>query len=77
MFVSIFTSKCRLLFLTFAKYFILQNGFNSRKSSQNEIENKEVGELNDKCLAKFYVSVRKSDGSYYKKTSLLLTREPP
>ena len=29
----------------------------------------EVDELN-KCLAKFYVSVRKTDGSYYKKTSL-------
>ena len=29
----------------------------------------EVDELN-KCLAKFYVSVRKTDGSYYKKTLL-------
>ena len=28
----------------------------------------EVDELN-KCLAKFYLSVRKTDGSYYKKTS--------
>ena len=30
----------------------------------------EADELN-KCLAKFYVSVRKTDGSYYKKTNLL------
>ena len=29
----------------------------------------EVDELN-RCLAKFYVFVRKTDGSYYKKTSL-------
>ena len=33
----------------------------------------EVDELN-KCLAKFYVSVRKTDGSYFKKTSLLSIR---
>ena len=33
----------------------------------------EVDEL-IKCLAKFYVSVRKTDGSYYKKTSLLSIR---
>ena len=39
----------------------------------NEIENMEVDELN-KCLAKFYVSVSKTDGSYYKKTSLLSIR---
>ena len=33
----------------------------------------EVDELN-KCLEKFYVSVRKTDGSYFKKTSLLSIR---
>ena len=33
----------------------------------------EDDELN-KCLAKYYVSVRKTDGSYYKKTSLLSIR---
>ena len=33
------------------------------------MEKMEVDELN-KCLAKFYVSVRKTDGSYYKKTLL-------
>ena len=38
-----------------------------------EIENMEVDELN-KCLAKFYVSVRKTNDSYYKKTSLLSIR---
>ena len=33
----------------------------------------EVEEMN-KCLSKFYVSVRKQDGSFYKKTSLLSIR---
>ena len=32
----------------------------------------DVDEL--KCLAKLYVSARKADGSYYKKTSLLSIR---
>ena len=36
----------------------------------------EVDELN-KCLAKFYVSVRKTDGSYFKKTSMLSIRAAP
>ena len=38
-----------------------------------EIENMEVDELNN-YLAKLYVSVRKTDGSYFKKTSLLSIR---
>ena len=44
---------------------------------QKEFTNKnmEVNELK-KCLAKFYVSVRKTDGSYYKKTSFFPS-EPP
>ena len=29
-----FASKCRQLLVTLAKYFVLQNGFNSSKSSQ-------------------------------------------
>ena len=33
----------------------------------------EVDELN-KCLAKFYVTVRKTDGSYFKKSSFLSIR---
>lgn len=33
----------------------------------------EIQELND-CLSKFYLSARKQDGSYYKKTSLLSIR---
>jgi len=45
----------------------------STAASTNEIENIEADELN-KCLAKFYVSVSKTDGSYCKKTSLLLIR---
>ena len=36
----------------------------------------EVDELN-KCMTKFYSSVRKTDGSYYKKTSLLSRSETP
>ena len=33
----------------------------------------EVEEMNN-CLSKFYLSVRRKDGSYYKKTSLLNIR---
>ena len=31
---TFFASKCRQLLVTFAKYFVLQNGFNSSKSWQ-------------------------------------------
>ena len=41
---------------------------------QNELktafENMEVNGMN-KCFSKFYVSARRKDGSFYKKTSLL------
>ena len=46
--------------------------FQQQHKFTNEIDNMEVDEL--KCLAKFYFSVRKTDGSYYKKTSLLSIR---
>ena len=73
MFVYIFfASKCRQLLVTFAKHFVLQNGFSSSKSSKI-YGNMEVDELN-KCPAKFYVSVRKTDDSYYKRTNLLSIR---
>ena len=38
-----------------------------------EFESIKVNEMN-KCLSKFYVSVRRKDGSFYKKTSLLSVR---
>ena len=47
--------------------------FQKQQEFTNAIENLKVDELN-KCLAKFYVSVRKTGGSYYKKTSLLSIR---
>ena len=31
--LQFFASKCRQLLVTFAKYFVLQNGFNSSKNS--------------------------------------------
>lgn len=46
-----------------------QNGLNIKKKFITELENIEDAELN-KCLSKFYVLARKSDGSYYKKLSL-------
>ena len=49
--------------------------FQQQQEFTNEIENMEVNELN-KCLAKLYVAVRKTDGSYYKKTSFFRS-EPP
>ena len=60
--------------LTFAKHFVLTTEwFQQQQEFTNEIENTEVDELN-KCLANIYVSVTKTDGSYYKKTSLLSIR---
>ena len=47
--------------------------FQQQQESTNETENMEVDELN-KCLAKFYVSLGKTDDSYYKKTNLLSIR---
>ena len=49
--------------------------FQQQQEFTNKIENMEVNELK-KCLAKFYVSVRKTDGSYYKKSSFFPS-EPP
>ena len=47
--------------------------FQQQQECTNEIENMEIDEM-IKCLAKFYVSVRKTGSSYYKKTSLLSIR---
>ena len=49
--------------------------FQQQQEFTNKIENMEVNELK-KCLAKFHVSVRKTDGSYYKKSSFFPS-EPP
>ena len=59
---------CEIFFPFFSTEWLQQ-----RQEFSNEIENMEVDELN-KCLPKFYVSVRKTDGSHYKKTSLLSIR---
>ena len=69
---TFFASKFRQLLATFAKYFCSTEWFQQQQKLTNEIDNTQVDEI--KCLAKFYVSVRKTDGSYYKKTSLLLIR---
>ena len=52
----------------FCEIFCFTEWFQQQQEFINEIGNMEVDEIN-KCLAKFYVSVRKTDGSYYKKTS--------
>ena len=60
-------------FSNFCEIFFSTEWLQQRQEFTNEIENMEVDELN-KCLTKFYVSVRKTDGSHYKKTSLLSIR---
>ena len=60
-------------FGNFCKIFSSTEWFQQHRESTNEIESMEVDELN-KCLPKLYVSVRKTDGSYFKKTSLLSIR---
>ena len=75
MFLYIFLlTKCRQLLITFAKFFFFSaECLQQQQEFTNEIENMEVDELN-KCLTKFFAAVRKTDGSYYKKTSLLSIR---
>ena len=50
-------------FLTFLEWIAQQNKFKKDISEMNKEE------LNS-CLKEFYVSCRKQDGSYYKKTSI-------
>ena len=73
MFVYIFCFKMWATFSNFCETFCSTEWFQQQQQFTNEIENMEVDELK-KCLAKFYVAVRKADGSYYKKTSLLSIR---
>ena len=75
MFVYIFCFKVSATFSNFCEIFCSAEWFQWQQEFTNEIENMEVDELN-KCLAKFYVSVRKTDGSYCEKTSLCRS-EPP
>ena len=74
MFVYFFGFKVSATFSrNFCEIICSTEWFQQPQEFTNEIENMEVDELN-KCLAKFYVSVRKTDGSYYKKTGLLSVR---
>ena len=73
MFVTVFCFKVSATFSNVYEIFCSTEWFQQQQEFTNEIENMEVDELN-KCLAKFYVSVRQIDGSYYKKTSLLPIR---
>ena len=67
-----FCLKVSANFSNFCGTFCSTEWFQQQQKFTNEIDNMEVDEL--KCLAKFYVSVRKTDSSYYKKTSLLSIR---
>ena len=49
------------------EWFFQQNEF------KTEFENMEIVEIN-MCLSKFYTTVRRKDGSYYKKSSLMSIR---
>ena len=68
-----FASKLSATFSNVCEIFCSTDWFQQLQEFTNEIENMGVDEL-IKCLAKFYVSVRKTDRSYYKKTSLLSIR---
>ena len=72
MFVYIFCFKVSTTFSNFCEIFCSKEWFQQQQKLTNEMDNTEADEI--KCLGKFYVSVRKTDGSYYKKTSLLLIR---
>ena len=52
----------------FCEIFCSTEWFQQQQEFINEIENMEVDELN-KHVENVYVSVRKTDGNYYKKTS--------
>ena len=75
MFAYIFCFKVSATFSNICEIFCSAEWFQRQQVFTNEIENMEVDELN-KCLAKFYVSVRKTDASYCEKTSLCRS-EPP
>ena len=68
-----FCFKVSATFSNVCEIFCSTDWFQQPQEFTNEIENMGVDEL-IKCLAKFYVSVRKTDRSYYKKTSLLSIR---
>ena len=70
---TFFCFKVSATFSNFCEIFCSTEWFQQQQEFTNEIENMEVDELN-KFLTKFYVSVRKTDGSNYKKTNLLLVR---
>ena len=70
---TFFLLQVSATFGNFCKIFSSTEWFQQQRESTNEIESMEVDELN-KCLPKLYVSVRKTDGSYFKKTSLLSIR---
>ena len=54
-------------------FICLTEWFQQQTEFTTDFETMEVNEMN-KCLSKFYVSVRKKDGSYYKRNSLLSVR---
>ena len=73
MFFTFFCFKLSATFSNFSEIFCSTEWFQQQQEFTNEIENMEVDELN-KCLTKFFAAVRKTDGSYYKKTCLLSIR---
>ena len=71
--MTFFCFKVSATFSNFCEIFFSTECLQQQQELTIEIENMEVDELN-KRLKKFDVSVRKTDGSYYKKTSLLSIR---
>jgi hypothetical protein len=52
------------------KVFSTTDLFQRHSEFTNEFEDMNIDGIN-KCLSKFYVSIRKSDGTYYKKAFLM------
>ena len=70
---TFFSFRVSATFSNFCEIFCSTERFQQQQDFTTEIGNMEFDELN-KCLAKLYISVRKTDASYYKKTSLLSIR---
>ena len=70
MFVTFFCLEVSATFSNFCEILCSTEWFQQQQEFTNEIENMEVDELN-KCLPKFYVSVRKIDSSLLSITAVL------
>ena len=68
--------KTTKFLIEFSQHFIyLTEWFQQQTEFTTEFDTMEVNEMN-KCLSKLYVSVRRKDGTYYKRNSLTTKKFP-